>query len=106
VDTLLGICQAFELDRGMVPQTGVQALGVVEAIDVAAEHGIGLGVNRELALDVRSRVNPNRDGDGVPQDSTRLNHFRRLIETLRTTAAAANGMLVAESHGEGSSQCL
>ena len=36
VDTSLGIGQAFELDRGMVPQAGMDAFEVVEALDVAA----------------------------------------------------------------------
>src|SRR3989304_2347731 len=50
VDTLLGIGQAFELDRGMVPQAGVDAFEVVEAFDVAAQLPVELGVAGELVL--------------------------------------------------------
>ena len=34
--TLLGIGQAFELDRGMVPQAEMDAFEIVEAFDVVA----------------------------------------------------------------------
>jgi hypothetical protein len=44
VDTLLGIGQAFELDRGMIAQAGVDALFVVEALNVAGHGGVEFDV--------------------------------------------------------------
>src|SRR5882672_837763 len=41
--------QAFEVDRGMISQAGVDALFVVEAIDVAGNGGVELGIAREAA---------------------------------------------------------
>ncbi len=38
------MCQAFELDRGMVPQAGMNAFLVVEALDVSGDRGVEYGV--------------------------------------------------------------
>ena len=50
MDTLLGIGQAFELDRRMIPQAGVDAFAVVEAFDIACQAGIELSIAHEAAL--------------------------------------------------------
>ena len=47
---MLGIGQAFELDRGMIAQDRVDAFFVVETIDVAGDGGVELGIAREAAL--------------------------------------------------------
>ncbi len=38
------MCQAFELDRGMVSQAGMNAFLVVEALDVGGNRGVECGV--------------------------------------------------------------
>ena len=43
---MLGIGQAFELDRGMIAQAGMDAFFVVETIDVTGERGVEFGVVR------------------------------------------------------------
>ena len=50
MDTLLGMCQAFELDRGMIAQAGVDAFFVVEALDVAGHGGIEFEVARVASV--------------------------------------------------------
>ena len=50
MDTLLGIGQAFELDRGMIPHAGVDAFALVKAFDIACQAGIELSIAHEAAL--------------------------------------------------------
>ena len=46
---MLGIGQAFELDRGMIAQARVDAFFVVEAIDVTGDGGVEFGIASEAA---------------------------------------------------------